>query len=155
MGIILLLLVFIAGILVVPRLAGYQSLAVLSGSMEPEIPVGATVFIKDVEPRSLKSGDVITYKLNEETRVTHRVVQINEESQTVITKGDANGNTDGSPVSYSQIEGKVAFQIPLLGYISIYLKTPTGIAVICGLMVVIIILCFLPDILSKESEKKG
>ena len=71
----------------------------------------------------------------------------------MTTKGDANESEDASPVAFSNIIGKYEFNIPYLGYISIYGKTPLGIAVICGVLVVIILLNFLPDALSDDKEK--
>ena len=150
----MLLLVVIAALLLVPKLLGYTQYAVISGSMEPNIPVGSIVYDKEAEPEELEIGDVITYRLSGDTLVTHRIVAIDEAAQTVQTKGDANESEDGAPVPYSEIVGLKAFHVPLLGYISIYGKTPLGIAAVCGVLVVLILLNFLPDILSEEEEKK-
>ena len=152
--ILMLLLVVIAALLLVPKLLGYTQYAVISGSMEPNIPVGSIVYDKEVEPEELEIGDVITYRLSGDTLVTHRIVAIDDATQTVQTKGDANEAEDGTPVPYSEIVGLKAFHVPLLGYISIYGKTPLGIAAVCGVLVVLILLNFLPDILSEEEEKK-
>jgi signal peptidase len=46
-----------------------------------------------------------------------------------------------------------AFHIPYLGYISIYAKTPLGIAVVCGVLIVLILLNFIPDILEEDKKK--
>lgn len=151
-GLLIVFLLVIAGILILPKLLGYQSLAVLSGSMEPEISVGSIVFIKEADSSQLEKGDVITYRLSGDTRVTHRIAEIHKEDQTVITKGDANENVDGSPVPFQNVEGKVQFHVPYLGYISIYIKTPVGIAVGCGILILIILLNFLPDILCGEEN---
>ena len=152
--ILMLLLVVIAALLLVPKLLGYTQYAVISGSMEPNIPVGSIVYDKEVETEELEIGDVITYRLSGDTLVTHRIVAIDDASQSVQTKGDANEAEDGTPVPYSEIVGLKAFHVPLLGYISIYGKTPLGIATVCGVLVILILLNFLPDILSEEEEKK-
>ena len=152
--ILMLLLVVIAALLLVPKLLGYTQYAVISGSMEPNIPVGSIVYDKEVEPEELEIGDVITYRLSGDTLVTHRIVAIDETTQSVQTKGDANEAEDGTPVPYSEIVGLKVFHVPLLGYISIYGKTPLGIATVCGVLVILILLNFLPDILSEEEEKK-
>ena len=41
----------------------------LSGSMEPNIPVGSLIYVKTVEPETLRKGDVITYLVAENTVV--------------------------------------------------------------------------------------
>ena len=151
---VMVVLALIAAALIVPKFLGYEQFAVLSGSMEPSIHVGAIVYAKAAEPDTLKNGDIVTYRLGNETRVTHRIVEIDTAAQTVITKGDANDAQDASPVLFENIQGKYAFNIPYLGYISIYAKTPLGIGAVCGILVVVILLNFLPDALAGEGNSK-
>lgn len=153
--VLLLALALTAAALIVPRILGYGQYAVLSGSMEPNIQVGAIVYDKEVDVSELAVGDIITYRLSEATLVTHRITAINETEKTVTTKGDANDSEDGAPVSYSNIVGKYAFHIPFLGYITIYGRTPLGIGVICGILVVLILLNFLPDALSGDKKEQA
>lgn len=149
-GIFLLFLAALAAILILPKCFGCISLAVLSGSMEPAIPVGAIVFVKETEPEALQVGDVITYQMESGTKVTHRITEILEDNQAVRTKGDANEVEDGNVVSYADILGKMLFQVPYLGYISIYGKTPQGVLIACGVLIFLILLLFLPEVLKKE-----
>ncbi len=151
--ILLVALLALAAVLIVPKLMGYQEMAVLSGSMEPNIHVGAIVYVKEAPFEDIAEDDVVTYRLSGGTYVTHRVVEVYEAEQTVITQGDANDSVDNSPVAAEQIVGKAHFDIPLIGYISIYAKTPIGIGVICGVLIVIILLNFLPDIFEKEDKE--
>ena len=72
-------LALMAAALVVPPLLGYQSMAVLSGSMEPKIGVGAIVYAKEVDVAELETDDIITYRLTGNTMVTHRIVEIDSE----------------------------------------------------------------------------
>lgn len=153
-GIILLVLAVLAGLLIIPKLMGYEEMAVLTGSMEPNYPVGSLIFVKEIDPDQLEVGDVITYRLDSDTVVTHRIVEIDKEAQRVTTKGDANSSNDGSPVSYSEIVGKAHFKIPYLGYVSMNIKTPKGIMAICGVLIAIILLTFLPEIFSPEEEEE-
>lgn len=152
--ILLIFLFALAVILIGPNLLGMKSLAVLSGSMEPKIPVGSIVIIYDVEPDELQTGDVITYNLGGGTLVTHRVVEVDVDNQSIITKGDANEVEDGAPVSFSQVVGKMKMHVPYLGYISIYIRTPLGIAAACGVLIVVVLLTFLPEVFKKEENKQ-
>lgn len=152
--IILIVLLILAGLLVVPPLIGYQSLAVLSGSMEPNIGVGAIVYTKEVDTSELEIGDIITYKLSGSTLVTHRIVEIDVDNEQVITQGDANDVVDGSPVAYDKIVGRVDFHVPMLGFVSMYIKTPLGIAAICGVVFMLILLTFLPDVFTKKEKEE-
>lgn len=151
-GLLLVILAILAAALLLPRIAGYQGMAVLTGSMEPKYPVGSLIYVKEVDPAELSVGDVITYRLNESTVVTHRIVEIDEENQQVTTKGDANEANDGQPISYNNIVGRADFNIPYLGFIAIYSKSPVGILAVCGVLVAIILLTFLPEIFSPDEE---
>lgn len=152
MNIIIIILVLVAGILFVPRLFGYENFAVISGSMEPNMPVGSIVYSHLEDFNNIKVDDVISFKVNSETMVTHRVVEINQDDQSFITKGDANDVNDAEPVNYSQVIGVVHFCIPILGYIAMYLRTPLGIAAIFGIVFIILLLNFLPDLLKKDDK---
>lgn len=152
--VLFLVLAVIAALLLVPNLFGMKAMAVLSGSMAPKIPVGSIVYVKEAAPDEIREEDVITYAMGS-TMVTHRVKEIKETEEQWITKGDANESVDGSPVSYEQLVGKMKFFVPLLGYISIYIKTPLGIAAGCGVLIIMILLTYLPEILKKEEQKEN
>ena len=152
--IVLIILAAIAALLFVPKIIGYGQYAVLSGSMEPNIHVGEVVIDKPFDPDEIDVGTVITYQISADTLVTHRIVAIDADNEVVTTKGDANDAEDASPVSYDNILGIYAFNVPYLGYISIYSKTPLGIAAICGVLVVVILLNFIPDILEEDKKEK-
>ncbi len=58
LGIFLLLAVIAVCIpLTLPKLFGYQAYTVISGSMEPEIPVGSLVYIQPSAPELTTKGD--------------------------------------------------------------------------------------------------
>lgn len=153
-NLLILALALIAAALILPKVLGYSQYAVLSGSMEPNIHVGAIIYAKEAEPAELETDDIITYQIGSGTMVTHRIVAIDEVNQTVTTKGDANDSEDGSPVPFSNIVTKYEFDIPYLGYLSIYSKTPLGIAAACGVLMVLILLKTLPDIFTKEEKQE-
>lgn len=151
-AIILVILVAIAGTLLVPMLFGYQTYAVLSGSMENEIHVGSIVLVKKAQAADIQEGDVITFHLDEKNIVTHRVVEINEQEKTFTTKGDNNPSVDLETVPFSKLIGKAEHNIPMVGYISIYIKTMPGILTAVGVALVLIILIFLPEVVKKEPK---
>ena len=113
--------------LAVPRLLGIQSYTVLTGSMEPSIPVGSLIYAKYTEPQTLADGDVIVFNdSNASIPVTHRVVENNTQEGQIITKGDANAQEDFAPISYYDVLGKVLLHIPVLGRFLAPLGTLTG-----------------------------
>ncbi len=141
---IVLVLLILVGILVafslLPIKGNYKLYTVMSGSMEPEISTGGIVLVKPAEDYAV--GDVITYEIRgSQDKVTHRIHEISKvNGETVaITKGDANNAPDSDPVYSNQIVGKEYIDIPWLGYILSYIKTPVGLILIIIIPAVIII----------------
>lgn len=153
--VLVILVVIFAVFLMGSRLAGLQVFNVISGSMEPTYSVGDLLYVKTVDPDSVKVGDPITFVLNEDLVVaTHRVVDIDSANRLFVTKGDANENPDARPVHFNNLVGVPVFSIPLLGYVSAYIQNPPGMYVAIGLGVVLLAAVFLPDMLTKKNVKK-
>ena len=158
-SILITLVVLLAVALVGVRLIGLDVYVVLSGSMEPTYHVGSLIYIKDVNYKELKAGDPITYMLNENTVVTHRIIEVlvdENDPDTIryFTKGDANDMPDGTSVHYKNIIGKPVFTIPYLGYISNYIQNPPGTYVALAAGAVLVILVFLPDLFEDDKKKE-
>lgn len=149
------IVVLLAILLVGVRIFGLQPFCILSGSMEPNYPVGALVYVKKVDPSEIKVDDPITFVLNEDLDVaTHRVVRIDTEKECFYTKGDANESEDGEPVHFKNLIGKPVFKIPYLGYVSNYISSPPGMYVGIAGALILLILSFVPDIIKKSDDKK-
>ncbi|MCL2655280.1 MAG: signal peptidase I [Coriobacteriia bacterium] len=107
-----------------PRtLFGYSALTVLTGSMQSEIPQGSLVITKSVDPATIQVGDDITYMLNANTSVTHKVITIYEPSESSAqcwfqTKGVDNNLPDQALVAASNVVGRVIFHVPAVGRIA-------------------------------------
>ena len=85
-----------AGILLMPRLFGYAPYAVLSGSMEPEYPVGALVYVTATDPETIQPGDDVTFLTADGRTATHQAWENDPGRRIIRTQGIANVNTDGS-----------------------------------------------------------
>ena len=151
--VIVVLVVIFAVLLFGVRLFGVQVYSVISGSMEPEYPVGSLIYVKDINPSEIEVNDVITYVLPSETPSTHRVVRIDEENQLFYTKGDANETEDGAPVHFKNLIGTPVFKIPYLGYVAYYIQHPPGMYIAIAAGAVLLILVFLPDLFKKDKKK--
>lgn len=103
-------------------------MSVSTGSMEPAIPAGSLVVVKNVPESSLQIGDVITYASMQDPNVTitHRIVSKDAASSGFVTKGDANNKDDGV-VASTRIVGKVVTTAPLLGGIINFMRTIPGL----------------------------
>jgi signal peptidase len=124
------------GIFVAPHF-GWHLDIVYGGSMEPAIKTGSLVVIKPVQPQDVEVDDIITYRSAAESGMvtTHRVIEVmhNDGSPVFRTKGDANEDPDINPVAADELVGKLAFDIPYLGYLAPLLRTRLGMILLIGL----------------------
>ncbi len=128
------------------------SLAIVrSSSMEPVMPVGALAMTLPIAPEQVKVGDIIVFKLpqhptirNPDVIVSHRVIEVQADGELYfVTKGDAVEDPDLFPIPATNVQGKVVFSIPHLGYVvkSIirYVRTWLGfVSLVCIPAVVLI-----------------
>jgi signal peptidase len=120
------LLIAVVLAVVTAALAGWQVETVLSGSMEPAIPVGGVVVTCPVSPEDVRAGDIITFRSGGH-HVTHRVTAVVEGSPArFVTRGDANEDADPVPVATGDVVGRVLFSLPFLGYLAAFVRTPAG-----------------------------
>lgn len=124
-------LVFIMMIVFIPKILGYQTFYIQTGSMSPEIPQGSMVLEKKTEFEEISVGDVVTFTNDNGTEYfTHRIVEIDTANEMFVTKGDANKENDPNETSYYFAVGRVDFSIPLIGYIMEFLHSTVGKIVI-------------------------
>lgn len=155
---LVVLIILLAVALVGVRIFGYRPLSVLSGSMEPTYHVGSLIYVKEVDYTTLQVGDPITFMIDEDTIVTHRIAGIvpdEDEPGTLRfrTKGDANAQEDAMLVHYKNIIGVPKFTIPYLGYVATYIQTPPGCYFAIAIAAVAVLASFLPDLFD-DSDKK-
>jgi signal peptidase I len=140
-GILAILLLFMVIIVISskasggePQFLGYQLKTVLSGSMEPTFKTGSIIAIKPVQnPTDLKKNDIITYMESEDKLVTHRIIEVaNNSNQTMYkTKGDNNSDADNDPVISQNVVGKYSgFTIPFAGYLIDFTQSKKGAALL-------------------------
>ncbi len=154
--VLLLALVALAVLLVGVKLIGFTPYAVLSGSMEPLYPVGAVVYIKEVQASDIAVGDCITFTLSGTSTVaTHQVVEIDAENGLYYTQGIANDAPDGAPVAAADIVGKVYFCIPSLGYVASAITTPPWPYILACLALMWIIILYMAELHATEQQEKA
>lgn len=134
------------------KLAGIQSFVVLTGSMEPKLPVGSVIFTIPYEV--YLASDVIAFNKDGKT-ITHRVVErkIDKTGFVYSTKGDANKVADQGQVLAANVIGKQVISVPFLGRFIVFLSTVQGFALFILTPIVVFILFELWNI-KKEIEKQ-
>lgn len=111
---------------------------VLSGSMEPVIPVGSVV-LTDQSRTAVSAGDIAAFSKNGQT-VTHRIIKETEGG--FITKGDANQEEDTGVTAPENIIGTVVFCIPFLGYGIMWLQEYRYLVIGVAVLLLFLILLF-------------
>lgn len=98
------------------NIGGFMMFRVVTGSMEPTIPVGSLLLTHEVDIESIRLDDIICFRTQVSEIwgkiVTHRVVGIEESVSGGIlleTKGDANLVSDIYYVDQSNFVGKVVW----------------------------------------------
>lgn len=152
----LLILVVLCLPLTVPRAAGYEIYSVISGSMEPEIPVGSLVYIRGEEPENIKEDEIIAFYGAKDSNaiITHRVVENRVVMGEFITKGDANKTNDMNPIPYDNFIGKAVLSIPVLGYAAQMLTSLEGKIAAGAVILAALALHLLASMLEKRNERK-
>ena len=123
-----------------PIPGNFQVYVVNSGSMEPAIPTGAVVVVRQAD--AYQEGEVITFtSRGNNIPTTHRIVkqEIINQRPAYTTQGDANNAPDAEVVYDSRILGKVLLAIPYAGYAVAAAKQPLGFLIIIVVPAVIII----------------
>lgn len=122
-SVVLIVAVLLAAIVSVQVLTrGYVTLAgnslfrVVTGSMEPTMPVGTLLLCRQTPIEQIQQGDIVCYQATDEARagkiITHRVVEIRTDANGEIllkTKGDANVAADSDLVKQTNLIGKVTW----------------------------------------------
>lgn len=130
----ILIVIVLCSLLILPGLFGYHTYHVLSGSMEPVMPVGSLIYVYEEPPEEIEEQDIIAFyaSLEESGIITHRVVTNNIVSGVFVTKGDANDKEDPTPVPYDNFIGRVTRIIPYAGKALTYMTALYGkIAAAC------------------------
>lgn len=134
-------------------LTGFRFLAVKTGSMADTCPVGSLVITKKVDPQEINEGDIISFTIDDDlTIVTHRVVETDQETQSFITKGDANNTEDQSPVVWENLVGKVILTLPHIGYAVTWITSKTGRTIIMIILIAMIAEMIISRILEEKEE---
>ena len=115
----------LGALLIAPSLLGWERYVLVSGSMTGTYDRGSLVFDEMVPTKSLKVGDVITYKpppgSGPDDLVTHRIAKISKDPKSgervYRTKGDANQVVD--PWTFmlqDDQQARVKLGVPYVGY---------------------------------------
>lgn len=115
-------------------LFGYKMYIVNTDSMAAtDFNAGSLILVKEVDPSTLKEGDIITYmSQNSESfgeTVTHKIRALTTDAEGnpgFITYGTTTDTDDATIVTYPYVMGKYQSHIPGLGTFFNFLRTTPG-----------------------------
>lgn len=97
-------------------IAGNSLFRVVTGSMEPTMPVGSILICRDAPIDDIREGDIVCFRSMGSAGVgkiiTHRVIAVlqNGDGETLLeTRGDANLSADGNYVQADNLIGRVVW----------------------------------------------
>ena len=115
-------------------LFGFKMYIVNSDSMAAtDFHAGALILVKEVDPSTLKEGDIITF-MSQDTdsfgeTITHKIRRITTDAEGnpgFVTYGTTTDIDDETIVTYPYVLGKYQSHIPALGTFFNFLKTTPG-----------------------------
>ena len=102
----------------VPSIFGYNMYVIVSPSMEPEICIGDVIISREYEGEMLEIGDVVTYLGKEGDLegkiVTHKIIYVSEDGQTIQTQGVANDLPDPM-ITASDVRSVLEYKTVIIG----------------------------------------
>lgn len=153
----LLILFVVLASPILPTKRFFSSYAVVTGSMEPTVPVGALALVQPLSADTIHQQDVIAFTEpgNPQRVILHRVeevVQLGNMTQ-FRTKGDNNNATDAWLVGPAQVKGRMLFMIPYVGRAVMFAQTPIGFGVLIGLPAGVLLMSFMGQIKTGIDEE--
>lgn len=103
---------------------GYRPVAITTGSMSPWAATGSLVVAGPVAEEDIEVGDVLVMRIDEQTLVTHRVIELQRirGQLEAITQGDANEDPDTFPYEIAASEMRADYAIPQVGKLLVALN---------------------------------
>jgi signal peptidase len=94
-----------------------------------------------VDATTLQAGDIMMFTdPNQPNRaVTHRIVEVQDNGATFVTRGDANTSADQATVPAANVRGKFLFSVPVAGRFVQWIGTWQGylaIILVAGIVLI-------------------
>lgn len=126
-------------------LMGATVLIFQSGSMGPERPAGSLGVTRPVAAADLRTGDIVSVRASDDTRVTHRIVAIERvEGDALLTlRGDANPTDDAETYRVAEAD-RLILSVPWLGYVVGFLGSRWGLLLLGVLAGGLLVYAFRP-----------
>jgi signal peptidase len=102
-----------AWVLAPTLLLGWEAVVITSGSMQPALSPGDVV-VASPPTEAIGPGTVVVFHDADGRLVTHRIVAVADDG-TYVTRGDASGSDDSTPLDPADIVGVGRILVPAVG----------------------------------------
>lgn len=129
-----------------PALIGWHPTTVMTGSMAPRLVPGDVVVSRPVTPAEIRPGQVLLADDPDQPGHLrmHRFVEPGPDG-TVVTKGDANPQTDSTPTERSAVHGVAVLRVPSVATPVLWIREGRWVEVgtVALALVAVLLLCTL------------
>ncbi|MDO5028598.1 MAG: signal peptidase I [Bacillota bacterium] len=133
----------------------FRPFIIVSDSMSPVIEIGDIVVIRQVDPKDLEVGDIISFNWDNRN-IIHYLADIKEDDQGNLIFRSKNAQAklssdwDYWSLEEENIKGKSLFKIPKLGLLAMFLRSIQGMFA----LIVIVTVFLIRKMVTKYYEKK-
>lgn len=136
---------------------GISFLTVLTGSMEPTLPINSLVILRATDPNTLEVGDIVTYLRPNNTTVTHRIIEVIEnyrgtQERGFRLQGDNNTLADSEVVLAVNVIGIIIYNNLFLGQVVLFIQQNIVLIVIYLVLLVALIYVIKKFLLGKKGN---
>lgn len=147
---LLILAIVVAGGLLIPPFAGVTTVIVDDGTMDTNLSMGSVTYAVPLKEMPKEGSKVLVSEGG--SQYVYRVQSVDGDKCVLEDKLSTDGGTMEHTVSSTM--KKAIITVPLIGYVSVALRTPEGLIVV-GLSVVFIIVLFvLAEIWKKDDDEE-
>ena len=130
---------------------------VLSPSMEDTIPAQSYILIKKANASEIKINDIIMFYSDDPslggTPNTHRVIEVNGNNDSFITKGDNNQVSDTYTAKADKVIGVYEKNLPVFTSIMRFFLSKVGLIILISSFIVLTTLMYLPNMIKSKKQE--
>ena len=143
----------------VKEFTGYQTFVILTDSMEPVIPTGSCVLVKNLkEKEEPEANDIVSFRvdrLGEQTVFTHyfREKETDEDGRVLYhTQGVTADRYEDYKIYREDLIGTYVWHVPYVGKVMLFLRSPFALIELGIIMLILIINRLLSNKFTREEE---
>lgn len=137
---------------------GYRVFTIATSSMEPEYKVGDVILVHEEDYSNIEVGDDVTYMGKvadfKDRIVTHRVIEMDKEKKTLITKGIANEEQDPQ-IDSTQLFGKVSYRFIFISLLTHLIRNKLGFYFLIFIPLVLVAFLEIADFFTKPKDDES